>query len=144
MDSADCALVGATALNATCQPSIAAVRLSTTPTMEVCQSPSQGIRKKAAQTLRDRLQAELGLRLALGTTEVAGQHHRGALLERVVNRRQRCCDPLIVVDLAVLDRHVEVDAHQDSPAGQRQVADAQLVHPVSRSVPSTRLRPGAD
>ena len=41
------------------------------------------------QVIGHRLQAELGRRLSLRPPEVRGQHHRGARLERIRNRRQR-------------------------------------------------------
>ena len=45
------------------------------------------------------------------------------LLEREANRRQRLDDPRVVRDAPVLQRHVEVDAKEDPPAREVQVAD---------------------
>ena len=80
------------------------------------------------QALAHRAQAQLGPRHALRTTEVAHQHHRRAVLERMADRRQCRDDPCVVRDAAVLDRHVEVDAQEDALACQIEVRDAQLGH----------------
>ena len=53
--------------------------------------PAQHLR----EALCHRLQAHLRIRLALGPAEVAGQHQAGALLERVLDRRQRRLDALV-------------------------------------------------
>jgi len=80
------------------------------------------------EVVADGPQAELGLDLALGPAEITHQNHRGAAFERGTDRRQRRHDPIVVVDAAVADRHIEIDPHQDLFPIQIQVVDAQLVH----------------
>src|SRR5262245_25639462 len=58
---------------------------------------------------------------------------RCALVEQVLNRRQRSPDPAVVGDRAIalllVDRHVEIDAHQDAlPRQFAQRADGLLRH----------------
>jgi hypothetical protein len=77
--------------------------------------------------------------LALGPTEVAGQDHRRALLEEQGDGRDRGPDARIVLDLAVLDGHVEVDADEHALAGGIEIADAQLVHVRRSGCRSPRL-----
>jgi len=72
---------------------------------------------------RHGLEAELRRRLALGAPQVRRQDHRGALVQRVLNRRQGRRDAGVVGDRAVLDRHVEVDANEHALAAKRKVAN---------------------
>ena len=68
------------------------------------------------QAIGDRPQAQLRFDLALRPAEVAGEDDRRALLERVLNGRQRRLDARVVADDAVLERDVEVDADEDALA----------------------------
>ena len=79
-----------------------------------------------------RREAVLGHRLAFRAPEVRGEDDRGALFERVPDRRQRCADAGVVADHAVLDRHVEVDADEDTLAGEIEIFDGEFHHTGSR------------
>ena len=60
------------------------------------------------------------------------------------DRRDRGPDPRVVGDLAVRERDVEVDAHEDALAGDVRVADRELVHASCWRQPrSVRRRPAA-
>src|SRR5205085_9463021 len=77
----------------------------------------------------DRRERVLGLELALGgTAEVRGDHHRCALLERVLDRRHRGADAGVVGDPRVLDRHVEIRADEYPLAAQVHVGHALELH----------------
>ncbi len=80
------------------------------------------------QSIGDRLQAELRRRLALRPPQVRRKNDRRALVERVVNGRQRRGDARVVGDRAVLDRHVEVDADEDALAAEIEVLDRVFRH----------------
>ena len=60
-----------------------------------------------------RIHRELGVRLALRATEVAGGDHRGTALGEPLDGRERRPDPEVVDDHAVVERHVEVGADED-------------------------------
>ena len=63
-----------------------------------------------------RLQAHRGHALALRPVEVADQDHLGAAVAQPADGRQGGSQAGVVADLAVLQRHVEVDAHQGALA----------------------------
>jgi hypothetical protein len=74
------------------------------------------------------LERVLGVGRALGPAEVREQHHARAVLDQVPQGGQRGLDAGVVGDLAsVVERHVEVDAHERAPA-------AELASPRSRTV----------
>src|SRR5581483_11575520 len=58
---------------------------------------------------------------------------RAAVLDDVANRRQRRADARVVADRAVLQRHVEVDAHEHALAGDVEVANRKLHSPFFTS-----------
>ncbi len=66
----------------------------------------------------------LGIGLAFRSPEMRRQDDRGALVERVLDRRQRRADARVVGNRAVLDRHVEVHADEDALAGEIEIRDA--------------------
>ena len=67
----------------------------------------------------DLLQGELGIGPARGTAQVRQQDDPGSLLPQVLDRRRGGADPRVVRDAPVLQRHVEVHAHEGTPAVQR-------------------------
>jgi hypothetical protein len=78
---------------------------------------------------RDGAQAHLGIRLAFRAAQVRRQHDaRRAGVERVLDGRQRRTNSRVVADHAVLERDVEIDAHEDARALQRQVTNGFLRH----------------
>ncbi len=83
------------------------------------------------QVFRHRLQAELRLRLALRPAEMRGEDHRGALLERVGDRRQRRAYPRVVGDARAVERHVEVDANEHAPPLEGEVTNRAQSHDYS-------------
>ena len=86
--------------------------------------------QQRGQRRDQRLQAELRRDLALRPSEVRGEDDGRALVERVLNRRQRGPDPRVVADHAVLDRDVEVDADEDALAGQVEVRRSRAAVPI--------------
>jgi hypothetical protein len=86
---------------------------------------SDGLAQQLLQLGRDRLQGELGDLLSVRAAEVAGEDDRGALRERVLDRRQRGGDARVVGDGAggLVLRDIEVDAHEHALAGETEVAD---------------------
>jgi hypothetical protein len=92
------------------------------------------------QYSRDGLEGILGVGLAIWTPQVAHQDHRCALVERVLDGGQCCVDASGIGDLAVLHRHVEVDANERALAGKFQLSNGQLVQIHSKvSVIEKRL-----
>ena len=81
-----------------------------------------------AEPLGDGPQAEAVGDLAVGPAEVAGEDDPRALRLQVADRRQRGADARVVGDLAVRERDVEVDAHEDALARGVHVTDGELVH----------------
>ncbi len=73
-------------------------------------------------------QGVLRVRFPLGTAEVRREDHRGAVFQRVANRRDRRADTRVVRDPAVLNRDVEVDPDQDLLPPQVEIADAAHRH----------------
>ena len=74
----------------------------------------------------DRFQAVLRIHLPLRASQVRGEHHRCPVIERVANRRERRADTRVVGHLAILERHVEVDAHEHAPTLQIEISDGKL------------------
>ena len=72
----------------------------------------------------DRLQGVLGIGFAFRPPEMRRQDDRGALVECVIDRRQRRADASVVGNRAVLDRHVEVHADEDARAGEIEIGNA--------------------
>ena len=73
--------------------------------------------ERLRQRLDQRLQRHLGHALAVGPAEVAEHDHLGALGRELAERRRGALDARRIGHLAVLHRHVEVDAHQHALAG---------------------------
>jgi len=66
----------------------------------------------------------------------ARQDDRRAVVQRVLNRRQRRADARIVADAAVFHRHVEVDPDEHALSFQVEVADGQFHKPFATSLRS--------
>jgi hypothetical protein len=84
--------------------------------------------EQLAEALGHGRERELQLALAVGASEVAHEDDGRALVEQVVDRRQRRGDALVVFDFSVFDGNVEVDAHEDALAGHREIFDEQFGH----------------
>ncbi len=82
---------------------------------------------RAADRGRERvphhLQRHAGHDLAVGPAEMGQHHDLGALVEQLLQRRGAALDARRVAHLAVLDRDVEVRAHQDAPAGDIEIVE---------------------
>jgi hypothetical protein len=59
---------------------------------------------------------------------MAGEHHGRAVIKRIADCRQSGANPRIVLDAAVFQRHVEVDANEDALPSQIEVFDGELLH----------------
>ena len=67
-----------------------------------------------------------GFGLPFGRPRWLARIHRGAVVERVLDGRQRCPDTRVVANHAALERHVEVDADEDArwPLSDRSLIDS--------------------
>ncbi len=74
---------------------------------------------------------------ALGAAQVRGQHHAGAIVQEVLQGGQGLTDPPGVLDLAVVDRHVQVRPEEDPVAFHIQILEGPERHhlPPERAVP---------
>ena len=88
-----------------------------------------GTVEEIGQAIRHRSQAHLRIRLAFRPAQMAGEDDRRAAVEREPDRGQRGADPRVVADALVLQRHVEVDAHEDPLALQIEIADREFHRP---------------
>jgi hypothetical protein len=89
-----------------------------------------GSSEQFRQMIRDRLECELVIDLALGTAKVRGQNDRRTLREGVGDGRQSATHTRVVADHPILDRNVEVDAHKYALAFQHHVANRARRHSV--------------
>src|SRR5262249_62390446 len=75
------------------------------------------------------------LRIALGPAEVAHHNRAGTGVKNVLDRRQRGLDAAVVGDVTLLiQRHVEIDAHQDALAFQVSEMAERLLGPDEASL----------
>ena len=84
--------------------------------------------EQRAQPLSDRPQTGRFNDLALGPAKVAHQHDGCAVVEQVLDRGQRGADARVVLDLAILDGDVEIDAHDNAFALRIEIPDGLLLH----------------
>src|SRR5437763_11850930 len=85
--------------------------------------------EQLGEPLGDGRERVLRLELALGgTPEVRGDHDGGALLERLLNRRDGGADARVVGDPPDLDRYVEIGADEYPLAAQVHVGHALELH----------------
>src|SRR5688572_22906943 len=66
--------------------------------------------------------------LAFRATQVRSKYYARALLKRVFDRREAGSDARVVLNLAVLDRHVEVNANESAFTFQIEVFNGELFH----------------
>ena len=66
--------------------------------------------------------------LALRSSKVGRKNHARTLFDRVLNRWKRSCDARIIVNLAIFDRHVEVDADKKPLATKLKIFDRKFGH----------------
>jgi hypothetical protein len=84
--------------------------------------------EQRAQAHGDRAKADGRNFFALGTAEVRGEDDAGLAAQSVLDGGNGFADARVVGDDAVLERDVEVDADQNTFAGEVEVADGQLRH----------------
>ena len=84
--------------------------------------------EKLRQALADRQQGESGIRSALGAAEMRPHDEGRPALEGQPQGREGGADARIVVDDAFAERDVEVDADEESPPVELEVADGSLGH----------------
>ena len=80
------------------------------------------------QAIAYRFQREGRIELTLGTAQVAHQNQRRALPTINYALEQGGNDSVVVVHLAVPNRHIEIDPHQDPLVPQVQIGDRVLLH----------------
>src|SRR5207248_4799286 len=78
--------------------------------------------------LRHRLQAYRRIRFTLWSSEVRGQDYACTMAQCVLNGRQGFTDTSVICDSAVLDRHVEIDPHQNTMVIEGKIANRELGH----------------
>src|SRR5437763_578616 len=88
--------------------------------------PSIATNGRSGEAIGNRTQAQVVTWFAFWPSEMAGEHHRAASIERVLNRRQEGADARVVGDRAARDRHVEVDADEDALAREVEVANREF------------------
>ena len=76
-----------------------------------------GLAQKLRQTLCYDFQGQLRLYLTLGLSHMRAENDARAVLDEILNRRQRCDNALVARDLAVLCGDVEVAAAKHALAG---------------------------
>jgi hypothetical protein len=81
-----------------------------------------------AQPLGDWLETHLGIRFAIGPPEVRRENQPRAVPQSVLDGGKGFADARVIDHAAVFQGNVEVDAHQDASAVQRQITDGKLVH----------------
>ena len=84
---------------------------------------AQNVIKQNAQALGYRLQAHLRIGFALRPAQVRSQNEPRSVPQRVFNGRQSFANASVIHDAAVVQRHVEVDAHEDALIVQRKIAN---------------------
>src|SRR5438105_10163928 len=68
------------------------------------------------EPFRDRVERVFGVRLSFGTSEMREDHWARSPLEQQLDRRQRSTDARVIGNTSVvIERNVEVDAHQSAP-----------------------------
>jgi hypothetical protein len=73
--------------------------------------------------LRNRLQTVLIDALTFRPAQVRRENHTRALLDCILDRRQRRTYPRIVINLPILDRNVEIDPDKNALAVKLEIFD---------------------
>ena len=76
-----------------------------------------------AQAFGHRLQAHLGIGLALGASQMRGEDEARAMPQRELNAGQRLADASVVHHAAVVERDVEIDPHENALVVQRKITN---------------------
>ena len=73
-------------------------------------------------------QAHLGNALTPGPAEVRAEHELRVARERVAKRRQGGADTRVILNDAISERYVEIDADEDTAPCHIEINHAQLLH----------------
>src|SRR4029079_18380375 len=90
-----------------------------------------GKRNRLQQTRKvfgDRTKAVFIITLTFRASKMRRKNHARAVVDRILNRWKRSCDARVVVNLAVFDGHVEVDADKQSLATKLKIFNRQFSH----------------
>ena len=71
-------------------------------------------------------QAVLLNNFSFGTSQMRRENHSGTLIDRILNCWNRGADARVVVNLAIFDRHVEIDTDEDALAFEWEIFDGEL------------------
>jgi len=91
--------------------------------------------EQQAEPIRDRLEAQRVVDLALRPAEVAGQDHRRASLEEIADGGQAGPDAGVVGDPPIVERDVQVGPQEDPLAPNVDIPDRLLVHAATAGRP---------
>ena len=67
---------------------------------------------------------------AFGPAQMGGKDYASSLLDRVLNCWKCSSNAIVVVNLAVLDRDVEIHANKNAFAAQVEIFDGEFFHSV--------------
>ena len=99
--------------------------------------------QKLRQVLHEMLRRELVLLRLRRTADVAREDQGCAVIQEVVERRQRAHHARVVRDIhLVIERHVVVDAHEDLLALDVDILDRLFVHKTESSLENSRKSHG--
>ena len=104
-----------------------------------------GAPQKLGQPFRHGFQAHLRIGFALGAAQVAGQNHARAVVQRVLDARERRAYTFVAGDFLTSrrKRDVEIHAHKDALAAQVQISNGEGTHIPSILPVPRRCRTGA-
>ncbi len=81
-----------------------------------------------AQALGNRLQAHLWIGFALGSSEMRSENETRTVAQSVLDRGQSFADAGVIHDAAIVERDVEVHAHEDAVIVEGQIANRKFGH----------------
>ena len=109
-------------------------RLFTHLVADTIRSERHRQREQRGEPLGHRAQRELWGRLALGPSEMRGEHHRCPGAERVLNGGDHRAQAGVVRHRAAIGRRVQVGPQEDALAGKVELLDRELRHRVRNAV----------
>jgi hypothetical protein len=93
-----------------------------------------------AQTLGHGLETHLRIGLSFRTSEMRGKNQARPMAKGILDGGQGLADTSVVHDAAVFERHVKINAHEDTMITQREIANRKLGHGWSSVTCSALLR----
>src|SRR6185312_791874 len=85
-----------------------------------------GRAEEGGEGVGDRAEAHVGHALAVRPPEVRHQDDLRVLLAQVLDGREGFAEPLVALHLPVLEGDVEIDAHDDALAADREILDEEF------------------